>query len=193
MLSALHFFLGFLCERVQKFGMQQHATGGFTAPFVIGQVKAAWQQHVGRADVGVAPVPFHQRNLVQRRGLFRRVRKKRARARTALNPQVAILTVLLDHVVAGVEPCRNFDRVLPAPIRHRVQPSLGIHIQQHRTKTAHVGPVQPISQRADRARVAEWVDEKLVWVDDQRPVPMPVARLQPVQPIDPETRTFGAG
>mmetsp|Transcript_3030 Transcript_3030/g.10258 ORF Transcript_3030/g.10258 Transcript_3030/m.10258 type:complete len:265 (-) Transcript_3030:53-847(-) len=170
--------------------MEQDTARLFATPLVIGQVETARQHHMGRAFIGIPPMPFDQRRLVERGRLLGVIGKEHAGARPALNPQVTEFLVLFDHVIAGIEPGRNLQRVLPGAIGHRVDPPLGIHIEQHRAKGFDLRGIQPIGQRANGPRVAERVDKELVGIDHQCPMPMPVFRLQPVEPVNAEPRAL---
>ena len=46
--------------------------------------------------------------------------------------------------------------------------------------------VEPVGECLEGAGIAEGVDEKLVRIDDQRPVPVSVFPLEPGDPIHPE-------
>src|SRR6056297_1613923 len=162
MLAPCQLFLGLGGEGVEKLGMKKDTARLLAAPFVIGQVEPARQQHVGGTVIGIAPVPAHQRRLVERRRLFRVVGKEHPRPRSALYPQIAVEAVLLNHVIARIEPCGDLHRILPGAVGHRVEPPLGIHVQKHRAKGLDRAAVEPVGQRADGPRVAERVDEELI-------------------------------
>ena len=70
----------------EEFCMQQHATGFLPAPFVINEVQAARQQHMGRADIGIFAIPLHQWDFVERWGFLWLVLEERPRAWAALYP-----------------------------------------------------------------------------------------------------------
>ena len=190
MLFAPQLLLGFLRKRVQKLGVQQTPRGFLATPFIISLVQPPRQHHMGRADISIIAVPFDQRDLVQRRRTFRVFVEKRPRARSALHPKIAEFLVLGDRIIAAVKPIGDLERVLPLVIGKSINRSLGIHIQQHCTERPDRRCIQPIRQRPDRPCVAERINQKFIDIDHQRPMPVPITRLQPVQPIHPEPRPF---
>ena len=99
-------------------------------------------------------MPAHQRDLVQRRGLFRRGGKERPRARAALNPQVAQMGVSLDRVIAAVEPAGDLERILAFVVRLFVDPALG-YMSSIIAAKARIDEASSQSVSARRGRVSQ--------------------------------------
>ena len=182
-LPACDFFGGFVLERVEKFRVQKASRSLFAPSFVIDPVQAARQQHVGGTDIGELAVPFHQGNFVQRGCLVGRILKIGAGARTTLDPEVAVLVVFGDRVICGIEPRCLFKRIVALAVRLRRQRAARIEIEQERAKGTDIGLIKPPTQCGERARVTKRIDEEFVGIERQRPVAMPVAKFEPVQPI----------
>src|SRR6056297_1515169 len=69
-LVSLQLLFGLGSKGIQKLRVQQDAAGLFTAQRVVCLVQPTRQKHMGRADIGIAPVPFDKRDLVERRRLL---------------------------------------------------------------------------------------------------------------------------
>ena len=103
------------------------------------------------------------------------------------NPQVSVGAVAADHVIAAVEVTGDIDRVLTFAVGMRPDRPLGIHVQHHRRKGPDTIAIQPVGQRPDGPRVAIRIDEELINIDGQRPVPMTIAHQKPVHPVGAKT------
>ena len=135
---------------------------------------------MGRVQIGKAPVPFHQRDLVQRRRLAAGLSKEHPFPRTALHPQILHHRLNLQRSGAASKPVSTC--VGSSPGRYSFAPPGGP--SDTGPASACQGSSAPLTVQPTRqAPASGWfsqygIDQQLIRIGGQAPVAVPMAPFE---------------